>query len=253
MTDWSTFRHAYGDASDVPALLDGLSPDPNDDSWGEVWSRLCHQGTVYSASFAALPRLLELTATWEASRRPMILALAGAIVASQDVKANADQRQSAIAAMAAPFEQLALETLAWPGLPTTDFVYVAEAALAFRGDVVWGDQLDGLNSGEFEGICPVCDAEVMLVVGEYGFFATSEEWVNRASTKRVPILQTSIDSLPDVGRWLYGQAEASHQRLLMEWLLYLFGSTKCPSCGAGIRVSESVERACRPRSADGPT
>jgi hypothetical protein len=175
----------------------------------------------------------------------MILALAGAIVASQDVDANAEQRQSAIAATAAPFERLALETLAWPGLPMTDFIYVAQAALAFRGDEVWGDQLDGLTSGEFDGICAVCNGELMLVVGEYGFFATSGEWVSRASVKRVPILQASIDSLPDVGRWLYGQAEASHQRLLMEWLLYLFGSTKCPACGAGISVSESVERARR--------
>ncbi|WP_053670616.1 hypothetical protein [Streptomyces sp. NRRL B-1140] len=60
MTDWSRLRHAYGTAEDVPGLLDGASADPQSSDWDELWSRLCHQGTVYSASYAALPALTRM-------------------------------------------------------------------------------------------------------------------------------------------------------------------------------------------------
>ena len=246
MTDWGTLHHAYGDAGDVPALLDRLTPDPKADAWDEVWSRLCHQGTVYSASFAALPHLLELARAWEPTQRPMILSLAGAIIGSQDVAAATGERAAAVAATASSFEQLALETLARPTLAPSDFIHVAQAILAFRGDPVWGEQLDRLESGEFEGVCPRCDAELLLVVGQYGFFATAEEWVNRPATKRGPIVAAAAQSLRGAERWLYDRAAAAHQELLMQWLLRLFGSTKCPSCKEEINVGQSVERACGP-------
>jgi hypothetical protein len=54
MTDWSRVSHAYGTAHDIPALLDGAGSEPTDEVLGELWSRLRHQGTVYTASYAAL-------------------------------------------------------------------------------------------------------------------------------------------------------------------------------------------------------
>src|SRR5262249_27675976 len=57
----------------------------------ELWSRVCHQGTAYSASFAVLPYLLEAASKWQPSQRLMPLALAAAIVASWDVEGSRDQ------------------------------------------------------------------------------------------------------------------------------------------------------------------
>ena len=59
MTDWAELQHAYGSAEDVPALL-AAAAETSDETgkvWDDLWSRLCHQGTVYSASRAALPRV----------------------------------------------------------------------------------------------------------------------------------------------------------------------------------------------------
>jgi hypothetical protein len=59
--DWSGLRDAYGDAAGVPDLLERLwSPDATDrePAIDELWSRLCHQETVYSASAAAIPSLV---------------------------------------------------------------------------------------------------------------------------------------------------------------------------------------------------
>jgi hypothetical protein len=59
---WAELGHAYGYASDVPALLRRLleSPPPGGDSevWDQLWSALAHQGDVYSASFAAVPHVV---------------------------------------------------------------------------------------------------------------------------------------------------------------------------------------------------
>lgn len=52
MTSWTSLRDAYGTAGPVEPLLE--RGDTQDRTiWDELWSRLCHQGTVYSASYAA--------------------------------------------------------------------------------------------------------------------------------------------------------------------------------------------------------
>ena len=60
---WNSLQHAYGVASDIPALLRQLEslPDSKGESepWFSLWSALAHQGDVYSASFAAVPHIIE--------------------------------------------------------------------------------------------------------------------------------------------------------------------------------------------------
>ena len=60
---WSQLAHAYGSAVDIPPLLRQLSSFPSkqnytDEPWNSLWSSLCHQGDVYSASFAAVPHII---------------------------------------------------------------------------------------------------------------------------------------------------------------------------------------------------
>jgi hypothetical protein len=63
--DWSTLKHAYGPATDIPALLTRarLAPAPHtfqDEPWFSLWSALCHQGDVYTGSYAATPALVAI-------------------------------------------------------------------------------------------------------------------------------------------------------------------------------------------------
>jgi hypothetical protein len=59
---WSELSHAYGSASDMPALIRQLDDFPsarnNAEPWYSIWSALAHQGDVYSASFAAVPHVV---------------------------------------------------------------------------------------------------------------------------------------------------------------------------------------------------
>ena len=64
---WSELQHAYGSASDIPVLLKQLRALPKaegeSEPWFSLWSALAHQGDVYSASFAAVPHVVEALAS----------------------------------------------------------------------------------------------------------------------------------------------------------------------------------------------
>lgn len=59
---WSDLSHAYGRATDAPDFLRVLEdPDKaHDEAFFALWSRLCHQGDVYDASYAAVPHLIRV-------------------------------------------------------------------------------------------------------------------------------------------------------------------------------------------------
>lgn len=64
---WSELHDAYGSAAGIPALLQQLSALPVDEGstepWFSLWSALAHQGDVYSASFAAVPHVIDAIAS----------------------------------------------------------------------------------------------------------------------------------------------------------------------------------------------
>lgn len=62
---WAELRHAYGSAADIPPLIRAIAAEPgvegsSEGPWFELWSALCHQGDVYSASFAAVPHVIDI-------------------------------------------------------------------------------------------------------------------------------------------------------------------------------------------------
>jgi hypothetical protein len=62
---WRTLRHAYGTAENTPPLIMQLLHYPNhvryeDEPWYSLWSSLCHQQDIYSASLAAVPHIVTL-------------------------------------------------------------------------------------------------------------------------------------------------------------------------------------------------
>jgi hypothetical protein len=62
---WSDLTHAYGDASNIPKLLIELESLPSEvgyetEPYFSLWSALCHQGKIYTASFAAVPHIVRI-------------------------------------------------------------------------------------------------------------------------------------------------------------------------------------------------
>ena len=62
---WKRLSHAYGPATNIPALLERARSDlrpahVEKTPWHDLWSALCHQGAAYSASYAAVPHLVAI-------------------------------------------------------------------------------------------------------------------------------------------------------------------------------------------------
>jgi hypothetical protein len=65
---WSQLKHAYGAASDIPDMLRQLETFPPHDGYEAppyfmLWSSLCHQDDVYTASYAAVPHIIRVLAS----------------------------------------------------------------------------------------------------------------------------------------------------------------------------------------------
>ncbi len=63
---WKELQHAYGEAAGVPSLLQALAASAGpragyeEEPWFSLWSMLCHQGDVYTASYAAIPHIVQI-------------------------------------------------------------------------------------------------------------------------------------------------------------------------------------------------
>ncbi len=250
MLDWSALRHADGNAADVPQLLSEMTPDTQANVWGELWGLLCHQGTVYSASFAALPSLLAAAERWKPRDRAQVIALAASILASDDVyDGRRDDFVRPVEWVRQRFQEACREALAETGLPRHDFIYLLQSSRSFDGDQFWGQELDHLASGEFPGLCPHCRVDLYIVIGEYGIFTTAEEWVARSGkpgTVRVrpgvkcTAIQPDEGALPEIGQWLLDCAHAARQVDVAEWIRYVFGSSECPACNRRFQVIDAI-------------
>jgi len=88
---WKQLWHAYGSAENTPGLLVQLKVAPpkkgyRDEPWFSLWSSLCHQGDVYTASYAAVPHIFDTATTRPVEEKPDFLLLAACIEAQRHTK-----------------------------------------------------------------------------------------------------------------------------------------------------------------------
>jgi hypothetical protein len=237
MTDWSQLEHAYGTAEDIPGLLDRVEPDLRSRTWTEVWSRLCHQGTVYSASFAALPALAQKARDWSPADRVMPLILAGAIVGSTHQAHGHVNAHRDYEAQIADMIGLTSEALQDPSVEETNYIYLLQALAEFEAIEVWNHYLEYLVDGEFEAFCPDCEAENTIVIGEEGYFVAGDP---DEDARPQPLLPASVDALAGAARRLHTRALTDGHPLIAEKLTYLFGTAGCAYCETTFQLGRAV-------------
>ncbi|MER7584481.1 hypothetical protein [Kitasatospora sp. NPDC097691] len=244
MTDWSRLNHAYGAAGDIPALLDRIAAEPSAELWSDLWSALCHQGTVYSASFAALPWLAETATGGNREQAVNALVLAGAIVAGAGQSHKAGDVRSAHAPQISAL-LTAVGTYRRTASDRADYIHLMEATLAFEGVVGWSEELAwGLGSEEYTVSCPDCEAGLYVVFGERGFFSSSEDHAladGGVETIETRALRPSPPAdLDGIGRRLHDLALAEGRPEVAHALTYVFGRATCPDCECDFAVAEQI-------------
>ncbi|QSR27709.1 hypothetical protein CFH99_18965 [Nocardioides aromaticivorans] len=236
MTNWPSLRDAYGSAEPVEALLTrGDSDDAA--TWEELWSRLCHQGTAYTASYAALPRLAGLAQDWRHTTFVQPLFLGTRIVAC----ASGPQEWAAIRvehAQAIRTLHEVAERLVSQADDDTDFIYRVQALLATEAFCVWATDLEALADEELEFECPSCKELLLL---DLGIAPPIVKSFDDAS------LGVTTPDVADPGRLAGVEARAhglaiQHERPeVAARMLVLFGGFECPRCRFSHKVASALE------------
>ncbi len=239
--DWHGLTHAYGTAEDIPGLFQRLGGADDDEVWGELWSSLCHQGSVYDASWAALPHLTDIACGRAPGDRFQAVVLAGAIVVDTD-----DPGRARYAAEIAELLGVARASLDSGDLSAALFVHLLKSVLSFEGEEFWAETLEGVNSEEYEVECPGCEAGLFVAFGEFGTFVSEGDYVtgggDGGDATRGELTPAAPDELTGIGARLHGEAVAHGQEEVARALTLVFGRGRCPSCDTEFAVAEEVER-----------
>ncbi len=240
---WVGLSHAYGCASDIPGLLTRLDSG-DESSLDDLWGALCHQGSVYSASFAAVPNLVDQSfRTQDCSVRARLLTLIGSIAASTDNRCkhqiDPDIVEDYSAALPRAQEQ-ALNTLQ-ESLDEYDAVYLLQAAANLSGRMAIGRMLSGFVDEEFIAKCPSCTAALYIWPNGTALCVAAEDPVFVPLTPRSAIEPLSNPESPFFGEfsWLT-QVGGCALPTIRTHLPYLFGSTTCPLCNAKFAVMDAL-------------
>ncbi|MCW5250549.1 hypothetical protein [Streptomyces sp. SHP 1-2] len=241
MTDWSRLSHAYGSAEDIPALLARIASERGSGPWDDLWSALCHQGSVYSASFAALPWLADMAENEDRGQAVNALGLAGAIMAGAGQPHGAGDVRTRypaeIATLLASVNRH-LRTAA----DRTEYIHLLESMLAFEGVAGWSEDLAwGIGNEEYEISCPECETDLFIVLGEHGFFCTGEDYaLSDGAVETRPLRPASPTSLEGIGSRLHGIALTDGQHEIAHVLTHVFGNATCPDCETDFSVADRV-------------
>ncbi len=192
--------------------------------WDALWSRLCHQGTVYPASFAALPALAAMADRQRPAGYIRPLHLASSIISSIDGPEGLGGMRKKYTAELGALRDLAERNLALAG-SSVEFVYALQSLMAFENIPIWQEHLHCLADGEVVTVCPHCHEEICLAI-EGG----------RAAN----VQMADPQKLQDADARLYGLAQAYGQTEISTGILTLLGQTGCPHCGAEVDLLQSL-------------
>ncbi|MGW7202155.1 hypothetical protein [Streptomyces sp. NPDC054837] len=239
--NWAELTHAYGSAEDIPGLFAQLGGPDDGKVWNDLWSALCHQGSVYEASWAAMPVLADI-ARGRAPGEPLQAVLMAGLITTDPDPARRERCAHEIEELLG----VARGLFAAGHLEMGDFVYLQMAVLAFEDAGVWASALEGLLNEEYELECPACEDGLFVAFGSYGHFSVAGDYVTGPGAEdeegRARLLPADPERLEGIGARLHREAvEAGRDEVALA-LTYVFGRAHCPSCDAGFGVSDEVER-----------
>jgi hypothetical protein len=189
---------------------------------------------VYSASYAALPALTQMSAQYGAGDYVPALHLAAAIVASND-----GPDENAVVRKRYESEVTELRAIATRNLQhatdDTDFVYGLQALMAFEDGGSWQVNLECLADGEASLQCPSCGEDLLLELDSPEPRVASFADASLASTPVTPLnpAESTVEAR------LLALAETHGHTVIAAKLPYLFGTSTCPHCHAPFEIPQS--------------
>ena len=155
---WNELKDAYGSASDVPEMLKRLYANPTDkELLNDLWSSLCHQGTIYSASLPAVPHIVSAVTNSTLEDRVGPLLLAGAIAESLGRPTEGLKADPVFDEYCSKAVELLTDSIKYANLVDDELRYSLSALAAFLKDSKLANLLATADCG---CECPKCGADV---------------------------------------------------------------------------------------------
>ncbi len=242
--NWTLLRDAYGAATEIPSLLK-LLRNNNVESLDELFARICHQGSIYSASIAAFPHLVVMAESPASlSVQVDILSLAGAICESRDMERVLRASEYADSFKASIPKALNLAVAAMPKITDSNSgIYLLKAALAFSAFVGPARILEGFVSEEFALSCPCCEIDLYVWPVTNGLTAAAEDPVSHPTTTRIPVTRGPVASAKNLNvyPWLTNLISSTPSLAIVAGQIpYLFGTASCPACAASFSLFDAL-------------
>ncbi|MFE2533072.1 hypothetical protein [Streptomyces sp. NPDC059371] len=225
-------------SDDLATAFARLGGEDDGQIWIELWDDLCHQGSVYSDSYLALPHLAAIADGRAPGEPHEAVELAGLIASAADDEYSA--RYAGELAVLLPVARRLLDAAREDAVV---FVDLLQCVLAFEGERVWSaGLLEGLYQQEYEIECPECASELFIAFGDRGTFASAGDYVT-ADPAKTPLLPADPADLAPLPARLHRTAAQTGHEDIARGLTHLFGRATCPDCADVFPVSDQVEAA----------
>ncbi|HSP15841.1 MAG TPA: hypothetical protein VLV78_13930 [Thermoanaerobaculia bacterium] len=230
---WGAFAHAYGDASDLPALFARMTPDRRDPIWGELWQRLCHQGMARTtAGVAAVPVLVEYAASLAPNDRIEPLILAGTIAADASrvvVRADVQERFDGAMGM---FAALSMESIPTAG-DEADFASLISALAAAEGVGLLAREFVAFLENEIQLDCIKCGDPIIVST-------ETEPWTFDGAVGESTIIRERAEHSMDLSRYADLASESGQVRYA-SWIRSLEQLVRCTNCNASFSIADALD------------
>ncbi len=252
---WAQLRHAYGRATDTPALLRRLYESP-DDVWSELCGSVVHQGDVSEAAYAVLPHVMAAAKSVPARDRTMHLAFAASALDGRERKPCPDDLRAEYESAVAIARDLAMETLQTAELPDSELPYIFEAIAAANDLPMLARILEQFSNEEFTFICADCESLLYVSTDQTPFAVYAADPVRHRDGPSTQIHPTPThdaqSQVPSNGTvalpWLRSLSELQGNRVFDDKLICLYGDGECPECGRRFNLYSELEAAEREAS-----
>lgn len=250
---WAELRHAYGPAADTPRVLRALEAEDEpgwsssmaemrDDPspWEHIFTALLHQGSLYSATFAAAPHLVRI-ADERPSLRDLVLSMFCSLRMSRQWMCERKWQPQIPKDIVDGFIEANAVARGWP----CDLGQAEEPVRTLSGYMSLRGHTSALfaivaDDREVSGVCPSCGW-----TGQIDLAEVEASWTPKLSASVRAKLEQTGGADAD---WLPGEASSvAHflaQRdgvdLLARGIIRMESSWQCPRCGGVSTPTELV-------------
>jgi hypothetical protein len=278
---WAQLSHAYGSAEDIPSLIRAIAAEPepryspdllqvrdNPTPWEEVYSSLCHQYSIYSATYAAFPHIVEIAFADRPEKQIETLVLAGTIRVLGSV--DFDVPEDLIPDFEAAMLKVRVSSLSViQKAELTDRYLLPYLLQAFGGlrhpQSVYVRTLHRLTDTESEvevESCPQCETYMLVTISADGYIAKllnpSGHTIEASAREMLPVrynyeeriakgmtlLEDSADPPwpeQETANVLAALARQKNDSNLATRILDLDATVICPNCGVSFCLADGLK------------